>query len=166
MALGGGSSDEVANGVAVDRGGNIAVIGTFQGTVDFGGGALTSAGLSDMFLVKLSPLGNHIWSKVIGGAGPDADYAVAVDGVGTVAMVGAIQNVVGQSDVFVAKYSAAGAPLWSKSFGGTLNDVGTAVALDGSGNVVVTGYFQGTVDFGSGPLPAASGDAFLLNLGP
>ena len=68
----------------------------------------------------------------------------------------------GGPDVFVAKYTAAGAPLWARRAGSTGGDM-KAVAVDGQGNVVVTGYFQGTVDFGAGPLTSAGGyDIFVL----
>src|SRR5438552_12379412 len=109
-------------------------------TMSLGGNPLTSAGLSDTFIAKFSPLGNHLWSLRVGGTGIDVDYAVAVDGVGNVVLAGGYQYTPGQWDVLVAKYSAGGAPLWSKNYGSTANDVGFGVALDNSGNVLVTGY--------------------------
>jgi len=63
--------------------------------------------------------------------------------------------------------TAAGAPLWSRNYGSTANDVGFGVAVDRGGNVLVTGYFQGTINFGGAPLTSAGlTDGFLLNLGP
>jgi hypothetical protein len=44
--------------------------------------------------------------------------------------------------------------------GGTGQDVGQSVGVDGGGNVVVTGYFQGTVNFGSGSLTSAGVPTF------
>jgi hypothetical protein len=163
----GGSGDDVAYGVDVDDGGNIAVVGSFQMTMSLGGNPLTSAGLSDIFVAKFSPLGNHLWSLRVGGTGIDVDYAVAVDGSGNVVLAGGYQYTQGQWDVLVAKYSAAGAPLWSRNYGSTANDLGFGVAVDRGGNVLVTGYFQGTINFGGGPLTSAGlTDGFLLNLAP
>jgi hypothetical protein len=52
--------------------------------------------------------------------------------------------------------------LWSQRFGDWDVQSGLSVAFDNSGNVVITGYFQGTVDFGGGPLISAGGrDIFL-----
>jgi hypothetical protein len=47
----------------VDGGGNVVVTGYFQGTVNFGGGSLTSAGGTDIFLFKYSAAGAHVWSS-------------------------------------------------------------------------------------------------------
>jgi hypothetical protein len=173
----GGSGDEVPYGIAVDKGGNIAMVGSFQNTLNLGGNTLTSAGLSDGFIAKFSPMGNPLWSRAVGGAGIDVDYDVAMDGGGNVVLVGSFQNSVnfgtgsltsaGQSDIAVAKYSATGVPLWSKRFGGTSDDAGLGLAINGSGNVFVTGYFHGTGSFGGGSLTSAgNSDAFLLNIGP
>ena len=66
--------------------------------------------------------------------------------------------------IFVAKYSPAGAPVWCRCLGGRPVNVGAgrAVAVDQGGNVVVTGSFRGTVDFGGGPLTRIGGqDVFM-----
>jgi hypothetical protein len=173
----GGIGDDVGYGVAVDKGGNIAVAGSFQNTMILGGNALVSSGLTDGFVAKFSPMGNPLWSRAIGSAGIDVDYAVAVDGNGNVVLAGAFQNSVnlgtgsltsaGLSDIYVAKYSATGTPLWSKSFGGTSYDAGSGLAVDGNGNIFVTGYFQNAVTFGGTSLTSAGyADTFILNIGP
>ena len=58
----------------------------------------------------------------------------------------------GASDIVLAKYRGDGTHLWSKRFGGTLDDLGAGVAVDAAKNVYLTGYFRGTVDFGGGPI--------------
>jgi hypothetical protein len=73
----------------------------------------------------------------------------------------------GSYDMFAAKYSATGAHLWSKRFGTVGGESSPELAVDGAGNASLTGYFNGTIDFGNGPLiSAGSADVFLLSLRP
>ncbi len=161
--------------VAVDSDGNSVVAGYFQRTVDFGGGSLVSAGGSDVFVVKYSPAGQHLWSRRFGSAYEEVAQGVGVDSSGNVLVTGYFTGsfdfgggsltAVGQTDIFVAKLSAAGGHVWSKSFGGFNPDRGYAIGTDSLGNVFVTGYMVGTVDFGGGPLTSAgAADVFLAKL--
>ena len=68
---------------------------------------------------------------------------------------------VGDADIYIARYSAVGAPLWSHSAGGSMYDIGNRVALDATGNVVVVGSFQGSADFGTGKVIKSAGLAIL-----
>ena len=76
----------------------------------------------------------------------------------------------GDRDAFVASYTPAGALVWVQSLGGPLNDFVTGdVLFDSSGKMILSGGFQGTVDFDSGPadhsLTSTGGwDIFLLTL--
>jgi len=149
------------------------------GTVDFGGGPLsTPTTASDMFVAKYSASGAPVWAKRLGGTNSEGGTAVAVDSLGDIAVTGGFQGTVdfgggaltsaGSNDIVVGKYTGGGSYLWAKRFGGTGDDSSLAVAVDDfDGSVVVTGYFPGTVDFGSGPLTSAgSNDIFLLKLAP
>lgn len=175
-----GTENDIGQAVAVDRQGNVVVAGKFQGTVDFGGGPLTSAGQFDIFLAKFSASGTHLWSKRFGNGNGDwnGDRAncVAVDSSDNIIVGGGFQGnvdfgggqVVGRgiSDIFVAKYSPAGSHLWSKGFGNTQNDQAAGLVADASGNVIVTGDFAGTVDFGGGPRTSFGNDTFLAKFTP
>jgi hypothetical protein len=108
----------------------------------------------------------YLWSLGIGSTGNDEAFAVAVDASGNVVVVGYFSGTVnfgsgnlvsnaGSNDIFVAKYNANGVPQWSQRFGSTSDDAAWAVAGDGSGNVFVTGYFSGTVNFGGVNLVSA-----------
>jgi len=160
----------------VDRSGNILVTGYFGGTIDFGGGPLNSAGNSDIFVAKFTADGSHVWSKRFGDTSEDRGSSVATDASNNVLFTGFFNGTVdfgggpltsaGLDDIYIAKFAADGSHLWSKRFGDTLPvDFGLSVAVDASGNVLVTGVFGGTVDFGGGPLTSAgSGDIFVLQL--
>jgi hypothetical protein len=57
--------------------------------------------------------------------------------------------------------------LWSKRFGDASSQAPEATAIDSAGNVVITGYFNCTVDFGNGPhVTAGDYDAFIAKLMP
>ena len=59
----------------------------------------------------------------------------------------AIFTAAGFADVFLAKYDTTGSLLWAKSMGGTGNEYPNSIALDGDGNIFITGTFYGTADF-------------------
>jgi hypothetical protein len=58
---------------------------------------------------------------------------------------------IGYTDVFIAKYSPNGNLIFAKSFGSTDPDFGSDIAIDPTGNIIITGSFQGSVDFDPGP---------------
>jgi hypothetical protein len=173
----GGSGGDVGNSVSVDISGNVYVIGYFESsTIDFGGGALTNAGNQDVFLAKFDSNGNHLWSKKFGGSSGDIGYSVSVDSSGNVYITGwfysstidfgggALTNsYASYTDIFLAKFDSNGNHLWSKKFGGSVDDYGRSVSVDSSGNVYITGYFKSsTIDFGGGALNKTSwSDIFL-----
>jgi len=64
----------------------------------------------------------------------------------------------GGDDAFVVKLDAGGQHLWSKSFGDASGQKVNGIAVDGSGNVVVTGQLSGSIDIGGGPLVSQGGD--------
>jgi hypothetical protein len=160
-----GDGDEQAGtSVAVDPQGGIYVAGSFAGTIDFGSQPLTSAGNHDVFIAKLDPTDGHrLWSRRIGDTAEQNGAGIAF-AAGSIAVTGSFGGTIdfgkggltsaGGTDIFVAKLDANGAALWSRSFGSVDNDVGLGVAMDAAGDVVVTGSFHGSVDFGGGAFHA------------
>ncbi len=165
-------SEQTVQGVAVDRNGNVIIAGYFNGTVDFGGGTLTSAGLRDIFVAKFAPDGTHRWSKRFGDSNYQAANALAVDSDGNVILAGVFMGTfdlgggslagAGGWDVFVAKLDSNGVHVWSDGFGDGNNQYAPAVAVDHANNVFVAGYFQGAVDFGGGALTSAGAEDVFL----
>ncbi|WP_437780842.1 hypothetical protein [Sorangium sp. So ce1097] len=84
----GGPGTDNGLSIASDATGNYYVTGSFQGTVDFGAGPLTSAGGQDVFLLKLDPSGTLLWSKRFGTLHTEIGGAVTVDGNGDVLLAG------------------------------------------------------------------------------
>ena len=175
------SSNDIGNGIAVDPSGNPIFTGSFLGAINFGGGVLSSAGSEDVFLVKLAGSnGAHTWSKSFGSTGIDIAYGVTVDASSNVVAVGSFSGSVnfgggalvsaGAAEAFVMKYTGPGVFVWAARCGGIADDTSKAVAVDTSGNVVVTGSFQGTAQFGTGTLTAAgvagASDIFAAKYSP
>jgi hypothetical protein len=236
----GDAEEQEAGGVAVGPDGAVVVAGSFEGTIDLGGGPLASAGADDVFLVKLDATGKHLWSKRFGDAEAQHGRALGVDAASDVVLVGDAQGkidlgggplqsrdatslflarfdargklvssklfhadprslvkpravavergggavIVGsmrgatdlgggllrsegarELDAFVARFDANGGHAWSRRFGDGADQEALAVALDGHGGAVMTGRFEGTIDFGGGPLSSAgSTDVFVARL--
>ena len=77
----------------------------------------------------------------------------------------------GGADIFIMKLNASGNLIWVKQIGGTFaDDIANSIVLDLAGNLLVTGYFYGSVDFDPGmavyPLTAPNNfsDVFVLKL--
>ena len=135
----GGSYNDNANGVAVDRNGDVLVTGSFGGSGNLGGVPLAGSAASGIFVAKYSGLnGAYAWSRVLAGS---AGYGIAVDmSTGNVFVTGQ-----GGAGFFVNGYDASGNALWAKTYGNS-GDVGYAIAADGGGNVALTGIC-GSVDW-------------------
>lgn len=167
----GGTSDDAPSAVAVDDMRNIYVAGSFSGTVDFGGGAIQSAGGPDGFILKLDAAGAHGWSHGMGGSQYDVARALAVRG-NAVVVVGEFQGSMtangmtltsaGNNDAWLARFTIGGAYQWVKSVGGTGTDVPNGVALDTTDNIVVAGTFGGMTNLGGLTLASAGfNDVFI-----
>jgi hypothetical protein len=165
-----------ASGVAAFNGGAI-VTGSLTGGADFGGGLLTSAGATDVYVVSLDYLGQHQWSKHFGDVAAQSGARVAVDGMGNAYVIGDFAGKIdfgggaftsaGATDVFLVKLDMTGALVWAKAFGNVAAQNGFGVACDAAGNVVVTGAFAGTINFGGGALTSLGAtDVFVAKLDP
>jgi hypothetical protein len=174
----GGHYNDTISHVAVDGQGNIIVQGQFKDTADWGGTPLKAGGGSDndVVLAKYNSNGDHLWSKRFGDVFNDVAGGVAVDPSGNITMVGSFDRRVsfgdgddhqaaGESDIFVAHFAPDGKFGWAHTFGGDREDIAFGVASDAAGNIVTSGYFQGSVDFGKGKLTSKGNkDVFVLKL--
>jgi hypothetical protein len=168
----GDEGDQTAEAVAIDAKGDVLVVGAFSGTLDFGGKPLVSAVGTDAFFVMLDPDGKHRWSRSAGTArtSEGAD-GVAFDPSGDILLTGWAEGAIdlggpvaareGERSLFIAKWDAAGRPIWNKRIGDPDEQIGFAIAADPTGNVLVTGRFEGDVDFGGGPIHAGLREAFV-----
>ncbi len=135
-----GNRADTARCVAVDTSGNVVV----GGTSARGNGTTAT----DFYTAKYSPSGALLWEQRYAGTNDSADdlVALALDGSGNVIVAGSIR-ISSVGDYYTAKYAAAdGALLWEKFYNGTGNslDEVRALAVDSSGNVIVTGFSTGS----------------------
>lgn len=164
--------------VAVDGSGNVVVGGYHRGTIDLGGGGLTSPADRDAWLARFDTDGQHLFSESYGAAGDQVIAAVATDDAGRMVITGESKGEVdfgggalqsdGNTGIFLASFDASGTHQRSMLVGtqGTLQ-AGVGIALTSDGQTVLTGIFDGTVDFGANPLSTAGGtDVFVARLGP
>jgi hypothetical protein len=167
-------ADAYARGVGADDEGNIWLGGDFVTSITIDGSPYAAAGTSDAFLVKLSPSGAVLLTKVISGPGRERLHDLAVEA-GRVVVVGEFDTTLnlggeslsshGAKDAFVARFATGGGHEWSASYGGTGDDGVFGVAIDDAHNIVLTGGFSTAIDFGGGLLEAAgAGDLFLAKL--
>jgi hypothetical protein len=172
---------EIGIRVATDASNNILVAGEYTASFNLGGCAtLPGPGYSGPFLAKFSSAGACTWSAGFANAAGTAwGSDLAVDAAGESYLVGQFDKSInlgggalasaGDPDAFVAKFSASGATLWSKRYGGAGTDAAWSVSVDAAtGNVFVVGAFTGSVDFGGGPVQSYNAGAgtsmFLLKL--
>jgi hypothetical protein len=160
--------------IAADANGNVITAGFFQGTVDFGGGPLTSAGDSDVYVLKFSPAGSHVWSKRFGDAATQhyivarptssGDILLAVEGQGTIDF-GTGPLTAAFIDIFVARLDATGNAVWAKRFGDASSQTVRDLAVGAPGILAITGEINGSVDFGGGTLMSAGAtDVYVARL--
>ena len=122
------------------------------GTIYLGGLTTSGVGIdidNDFLVEKYAPEGffgfpYQLWSSKEpqgGDDGPAMKRPVAVDGGGNVHVTGGSRANSYSSDFLTVKHNAAGALVWARTHDGGLgqDDSSNAVAVDGGGNVYVTG---------------------------
>ena len=173
----GGANDQFAHDIVADSAGNLIIAGIFTGSIDLGGGVLTSAGGIDIYLAKMDPDGNHVWSKRFGDVENQYGQCVAVDDDDNIILASNIYgsanfgggNLVslGESEIILAKFDPDGVHLWSQRFGDVNHEEAYGLGTDQDGNLILAGKFRGALDVGGGDMISAGGyDMFLAKLDP
>jgi len=185
----GGTGTTIGKALCVSNSGDVALTGYFKGSTDFDPEATTYSLMSmsesnDAFILQLSPDGHFLWAHSISSSGFEEGWSIQADKMNNVYAVGFFENTVdfdpdimlennkisnGGKDIYLIKYSSGGIFQFVKTLGGSLDDVCKSLALGGSGNIHLAGYFQGIVDFDPGasyePLTGDNDyDVFILKL--
>jgi hypothetical protein len=181
----GGSGSDQATGIAVDGSGQACVIGSTNSAAFPTVSAYQAAigGDYDAFVTKLNAAGDGlVFSTYLGGAQEDLGSGITLDSSGNVYVTGQtysngfptagapVQGArAGDRDAFVTKLSSAGAMVYSTFLGGINAEEAKAIAVDRSGNALITGFTRSSADFplASACQPTFGGgteDAFLSKL--
>jgi tetratricopeptide (TPR) repeat protein len=170
----GGNGQDNGQSIKVDGSGNVFIGGMFStGLADFDPGAgtytLNCIGNTDAYVCKLNSSGNFVFAKQIGACMTSTASvqckSIKLDGSGNIYSTGFIDgsgdfdpgagtfNITGGAggawDIYVSKLDVSGNFVFAKQLGagGSGQDYGSSVALDGSGNIYTVGYFGSTGDF-------------------
>jgi hypothetical protein len=170
----GGTSDDVAKGLALDSAGNAYIAGNADSS-DFPTtlGSLQTApkvgSTGNAFVAKFNPAASGaaslVYSTYLGGSLSQGGSGIAVDSAGNAYVTGATDStdfpvtasafqstLAGSDDAYIAKLNPAGsALLYASYFGGSTTDTGSGIAVDASGKA----YIVGTTD--SLDLPTSAG---------
>ncbi|MEO8146488.1 MAG: T9SS type A sorting domain-containing protein [Bacteroidia bacterium] len=173
-----GSSGNVrGTSIAVDFAGAPFVVGSFLWGADFVVQQFTAFGNTDMFLAKYYNNNGNLTSAYQYSGSSAASRinptSLKMDGSGfcniagffnTNAVLGSTTlTSIGMDDIFITRINAVGNPQWAYSAGGAGDDRATGLALDASGNHYISGYLDGSFNFGSIPATGNSGspDVFV-----
>ncbi len=166
-----GVGQDADNRVAIDGSQHVFVAGTGDRT--WGSPLRPYTGGEDTYVAKLNSDGSLLWNTFLGGDDHDFGEGIAVGGSGDVYVGGWSSGTWGGSqtrrpytalnDGYVAKLDTNGALQWNTFLGGGGGDVSGSVAVDGSGNIYLTGSSSAT--WGSPIRPyAANDDIFAAKL--
>ncbi|MBN2463579.1 MAG: SBBP repeat-containing protein [Dehalococcoidia bacterium] len=141
------NADDCVHAITVDGLGNVYVTG-------FTGFGTDSDSGEDYVTIKYDSAGNQLWVRTYNGTGSGDDEptdAIVVDGSGNVYVSGNSEGENTDWDWATVKYDSAGNQLWVRRYNGPDNglDWPMDLAIDGLGNIYVTGSDYTTVKYDS-----------------
>ncbi len=171
----GGSDTDQALAITLDASGNVYITGmtkSTSGIATSGAYQTFNAGVSNVFLAKFNSSGAIQWATYYGGTGFDEGIGVTTDGSGNVFLTGTTTSASGIATVgayltalpgvqnaFLAEFSSSGILTWATYYGGEATDLSNGVAIDGAGNLYITGLTSSTTGI------ATSGAHQIINAG-
>ncbi|MBI3189376.1 MAG: SBBP repeat-containing protein, partial [Ignavibacteriales bacterium] len=138
-----GNARTSATSLAVDGNGNVYVTGySYRGW---------NSEYYDYLTIKYNSNGDTLWTRTYNGTSNYYDYpvAIALDNLGNAYVTGySYQQNSYSNDVVTIKYNPAGDTLWVRAFNGGdyYADYPTALTLDHSGNICITGYSRSNIN--------------------
>lgn len=166
IKLYGGSAFDFAQTMVATTDGGFLLAGQTESS---DGDAIGNHGFIDAFLLKIDANGNKIWSKAFGGSDIDAAYSLITTPDGGIVMAGIaysnngdVNGNHGTQDFWVLKLDANGNKIWSKLYGGLLNEFLPTVIATSDGGFLIAG----STDSNDGDVSGNHGDfdAWLLKI--
>lgn len=158
---------EEARGVAVDGSDNVYITGSTTGDID-NVGTPVAGGAANVFLAKYDASGTLQWARQFGSATEEKAYGIAVSGANVYLtgytygdLDGAGPGGSAYIDIFLASYDTSGNQQWISQVGSNVADAGFRLAVDGGGNIYVTGYTYGDLDGAGTGTHAGGTDMFV-----
>ena len=159
----GGGYFNADGGMAIDSVGNIYITGGFSSdTMHFGSSPIARSGPSyNVWLAKYSPAGIFLWAVSTGGAATvgvtgitlstDGEPIITGSFNGDTLRFGSIELYGSESeDIYVAKFSPTGAPIWARHYGGSGSDFPGTITCDSNDNLYVCGsFYSPTLNLGT-----------------
>jgi Beta-propeller repeat len=156
---GGGLGDQ-GNGITTDSNGNIIIIGqTYSSSAiaTIGAHQTIFGGSSDAFIAKFNSNGVRQWATYYGGSVDELGNGITTDAGGNIIVIGRTASINaiatigshqtlqgGSNDAFIAKFNSNGIRQWATYYGGSDYDVGNGIAMDATGNIIITGNTNST----------------------
>lgn len=162
MTYYGGSKDEYGDALVVASDGKIFLSGSSNSPNAISTPGSYQNALSgdfDAMLVYLDSDGHRIWGTYFGGSNYDSGYRLRVGSDDGIYMTGHSQSPdkistpntwqasnAGGSDIFLSKFDISGKRVWSTYYGGSSNDFGYGLVLDGNNGVYICGKTEGSTN--------------------
>jgi hypothetical protein len=128
----GGGDDACGNYIEKTKDGGFVIIGFTKNL---------SAGLDDIYLIKLDAGGNVSWEKIFGAGDEDKGFCVRQTPDGGYIVSGLTRNNgAGYSDFYLAKLDDIGNKMWEKRYGENGNEAGNSVWRTPDSGYIVAGY--------------------------
>jgi len=156
-----GTNEQIINDSAVDSNGNLYLVGSFKGVVDFdpttGVDEKSSPDGEDIFITRINADNSYGWTYHIGSESFDGAQAIAIDDYDNLYITGYFSSTVdfdtggmsslmvsdGYRDIFILKLTNKGEYNWSKQIMSTDTGKATSIKLDNN-SIYLTGYFIGS----------------------
>jgi len=139
----GGSQDDLGEGIQQTADGGYVLTGSSKSN---DGDVSVNQGLTDIWVVKLSNIGNIEWQRTYGGSASDSAESIQQTTDGGYVIAGTTSSVNGQisgqhggTDYWVFKINTVGSLQWQNALGGTNLDFGNSIEQTNDGGYIVTG---------------------------